>query len=164
MIRDSEGSEYRDWLTSIARIAFEHNPYPQIPIDFNELNNVIELGNCAHVAMSPDYEPWVRAQSTAYFFAQSYDIEFSAAIEKRCGVYILYNETDILYVGQSKNVKSRVSSHNHIPFTEYIVAYTSEENLIPLEAIAIGFLRPMMNFSRSDRYRPIVSEVSRCRE
>ncbi len=164
MIRNSEGAEYRDWLRSVAKIAFDHNPFPEIPVEFNELNDVIELGNCAHVARSCEYEPWARAYSALIFAGYYENCDPCHELENCPGVYVLYNETDILYVGQSRHVKRRVANHTHVPHSDRLVLYTTDDNLIAYEAIAIGLLRPVMNYGRSDKYKPSISEVSRCHE
>ena len=127
------------------------------------MNVVLDLGQSALIATTSAESPRSRVNAMATFLCVKNDVVISQAITSNSGVYVLYDEVDVLYVGQSENVKKRISSHTNIPFTEWLVAYTEIHNLIAIEALSIGMLRPLLNHKNSQRYEPITGE-SICHE
>lgn len=67
-----------------------------------------------------------------------------------CGVYLLVedkdNESEIVYIGQSKNCLSRVLQHtNDKMFTRWLYIRQDESEIESLEAIFIAAIRPKYN-------------------
>ncbi len=74
--------------------------------------------------------------------------EISAASlswEKTCGVYFLLDGSDVVYVGQSKNVFSRIAEHRDKRFDRYAYVPCEEVSLDTLESFYIYMLRPKLN-------------------
>ena len=62
------------------------------------------------------------------------------------GVYFLIRGNEIVYVGQSENVLSRLSDHyGHIKFTRYAFVPAEKKHLDLVESLYIHFLRPRHN-------------------
>ncbi len=158
------GYNQLDWLTTVVRETIKNNPYPEIKVTHAELDHAASIGSYAAVAMSPRYAPWVRAESVASLLTKDTDLDVTASFYDEPGVYILFDDHNVLYVGQSHKVKSRVTSHKNVPFTNAVVIYCQECDLIAFEALALGMLRPVLNFRRSTRYQPTISEPSKCHE
>lgn len=123
-----------------------------------------EVGDCILTATCARRKPGDRVNAICTFFCIDNDVVISDCMNASAGVYILYTETDVLYVGQSENVKSRVANHRHIEFTEALVIYTEPANLIAIEAIAIGVLKPTQNHKNSARYEPTSARSYTCQE
>lgn len=123
-----------------------------------------ELGLNALVASSATETPIARVNAMASFLCARNDVFITDRIQKSPGVYMLYDENNVLYVGQSENVEIRIRSHTNISFAGVLVAYTEPHNLLAVEAMAIGLLRPIFNHKTSARYEPITCEVTQCQE
>lgn len=67
--------------------------------------------------------------------------------DKLTGVYFLIDGDEIVYVGQSRDVVSRVSFHmkNLVPFDRYFYIHCPEGALDVLESIYIHILSPSLN-------------------
>ncbi len=62
-----------------------------------------------------------------------------------CGVYILYNHDQMLYVGKSKNVHRRIQEHQDKPFTHFKIIECSDEDYSALERLLIESYFPSFN-------------------
>lgn len=125
---------------------------------------VRDLGTSFLAAISPEKLPVDRVYAMGLFLCIKNDVLISDRIIRSSGVYMLYDETDVLYVGQSENVKVRIHHHSSIKFTGALIAYTQSQDLLAIEAMAIGILRPTLNHKQSTRYSPIVREDCICHE
>jgi hypothetical protein len=70
--------------------------------------------------------------------------------EKTAGIYVIYKDEICLYVGQSKNIASRLATHLSGKYKgcSKILVFTiedSSDNLIPLEKFVIQKLKPIEN-------------------
>ncbi|EET8237114.1 hypothetical protein FC219_002277 [Escherichia coli] len=66
------------------------------------------------------------------------------------GVYFLLDGDDVVYVGQSRNVYSRISSHPAKNFNRYAFVPCAVEALDKLESLYIHLLRPKLNGRKPD--------------
>lgn len=66
------------------------------------------------------------------------------------GVYFLLDGDDVVYVGQSQNVYSRISSHPAKNFNRYAFVACAVEALDKLESLYIHLLRPKLNGRKPD--------------
>ena len=64
--------------------------------------------------------------------------------KKTSGVYFLFLANELIYVGQSKNLHSRVADHN-IQFDEFSFVAVPTDKLDAVEAFFIDRLRPRLN-------------------
>jgi len=63
-----------------------------------------------------------------------------------CGVYYLFDGADVLYIGSSLDIGSRISAHRrNIDFAGYFVDECRPEQLIELEVKAIQEFKPLLN-------------------
>lgn len=73
-------------------------------------------------------------------------ISGAAHYQRPCGIYFLIIGAEIVYVGQSKNVVSRLDSHYaRFKFTRYAFAPFPERHLDLVESLYIHLLRPRFN-------------------
>ena len=74
---------------------------------------------------------------------------------KLSGVYLLFDHDELVYVGQSKNILSRVGSHaarNDKDFTQFVVLQPDDpEDRFALESFLIKLLQPKYNSERTRR-------------
>ena len=80
------------------------------------------------------------------------------AFPKVIGIYFLIKGTDIVYVGQSADVYTRVSQHGRDAFKlfdKFVVLESKPEYLADLEAHYIYKFRPPLNISlpNTERYK-----------
>ncbi len=61
------------------------------------------------------------------------------------GVYFLVSKNEIIYVGQSVNVFSRISQHKDKKFDRYVFIPCAVDALDKLESLYIHYLQPRMN-------------------
>ena len=62
------------------------------------------------------------------------------------GIYFLIKGNEVVYVGQSVNVISRISDHySNIKFTRYAFVPAEKKHLDLMESLYIHFLRPKFN-------------------
>lgn len=66
------------------------------------------------------------------------------------GVYFLLDGNDVVYVGQSKNVYTRISEHADKQFDRYAFVPCPVESLDVLESLYIHCLRPRLNGTQRD--------------
>ncbi|HCR1527294.1 GIY-YIG nuclease family protein [Morganella morganii] len=66
------------------------------------------------------------------------------------GIYFLLDGDDVVYVGQSRNVYSRISSHPAKNFNRYAFVPCAVEALDKLESLYIHLLRPKLNGRKPD--------------
>ncbi len=66
------------------------------------------------------------------------------------GIYFLLDGDDVVYVGQSRNVYSRISSHPVKNFNRYAFVPCAVESLDKLESLYIHLLRPKLNGRKPD--------------
>lgn len=71
-----------------------------------------------------------------------------------CGVYILFTDDKVTYVGQSKNVLSRIAAHSikGRVFTSYFVIPCLQDELDKLEQHYIKLLEPPENRTVNPKY------------
>jgi hypothetical protein len=73
-------------------------------------------------------------------------VERSAPYEMPCGIYFLIIGEEIVYVGQSINVMSRMDEHaRRFKFKRYAFAPFPREHLDLVESLYIHLLRPRLN-------------------
>jgi hypothetical protein len=65
----------------------------------------------------------------------------------RAGVYLLFRDGDVVYVGQSKDVHERVDTHRRV-FDHAFISYVPHGLLLIYEAVLIRAFRPKFNKSR----------------
>jgi excinuclease UvrABC nuclease subunit len=74
-------------------------------------------------------------------------IQRGAGVPMQCGVYVLWKESQLLYVGSSLNVQNRIAQHvwaGKIPFTGYSVVEVNDERiLLMLEAIENAYIEAL---------------------
>ena len=62
-----------------------------------------------------------------------------------CGVYFLFCGEELIYVGQSVDVLSRLTNHRNKGFDRYSVILCEPEELTDLEAAYILLFKPRLN-------------------
>jgi hypothetical protein len=71
---------------------------------------------------------------------------------KRCGVYFLVNDDEIVYVGQSINIHQRIGEHEKTKiFTTFTYVECSYEELNKIEARYIDMFKPKYNYNSLGR-------------
>jgi hypothetical protein len=71
--------------------------------------------------------------------------------KRACGIYFLVQDTEVIYVGQSVNIYSRISQHMDKRFDRYAFVPCEAELLDKLESLYIHTLRPKLNGNYSDK-------------
>jgi hypothetical protein len=67
---------------------------------------------------------------------------------KRCGVYFLIHDDEIVYVGQSINIHQRIGEHEKTKiFTTFTYVECSYEELNKIEARYIDMFKPKYNYN-----------------
>lgn len=84
-------------------------------------------------------------------------IEVAIPWTRQIGIYFLINTNKIVYVGQSKDIFSRISQHKDKNFTDFVYINCLENQLDKLESIYIHFLQPVCNgfASRKEKIAPL---------
>jgi hypothetical protein len=78
-------------------------------------------------------------------------VKFSRSWSEEVGVYFLIDNNEVVYVGQSVNIFSRISQHKiDKKFDKYAFVPCSKESLDKLESLYIHFLRPRLNGRHKD--------------
>lgn len=77
---------------------------------------------------------------------------------RACGVYFLVQGTEVVYVGQSVNIYSRISQHTDKRFDKYAFVPCEAALLDKLESLYIHTLRPKLNgnYSAKEKAAPIM--------
>jgi hypothetical protein len=77
--------------------------------------------------------------------------------EKSSGVYFLVQDQEVVYVGQSVNVYSRIAQHVDKKFDKYAFVPCEAELLDRLESLYIHTLKPRFNgnFNKQEKSAPI---------
>ena len=73
--------------------------------------------------------------------------------EKSSGVYFLLHDDEIVYVGQSVHIYSRIAGHADKKFNRYAYIPCPPEALDVLESLYIHLLRPALNGERCDGFK-----------
>lgn len=86
-----------------------------------------------------------------------------ADIPEKSGGYALYHDGVCVYVGQSKKLRSRLTSHWYSKRLFNCIRYwrTPADNLINLEALLIEVLVPKLNVKRYQPIRETITESDR---
>jgi hypothetical protein len=76
-----------------------------------------------------------------------------AGIKRRiCGVYFLIKDCEVIYVGQSVNIHSRIDEHDRVKdFDTFTYIECEKENLSYLEARYISKFKPKLNYDSNGR-------------
>lgn len=76
-----------------------------------------------------------------------------AGIKRRiCGVYFLIKDCEVIYVGQSVNIHSRIDEHDRVKdFDTFTYIECEKENLSLLEARYISKFKPKLNYDSKGR-------------
>jgi predicted DNA-binding transcriptional regulator AlpA len=74
-----------------------------------------------------------------------YGMNITEPMQATSGVYLLFEKGDLLYVGQSTNVYSRVPQHRDKPYDKVLFLPCSIEVLDVVESALIAALRPRLN-------------------
>lgn len=98
---------------------------------------------------------WIRKHQAHLLVDESHIVANATKLEPLCGVYFLVGHSNqegdfkrpcIVYVGQSRDIATRILSHrSRIPFWAYSVIECEEEHLDLLEAIYIQVYKPQFN-------------------
>ena len=94
------------------------------------------------------------ALEAVYRFIDGNTIDITKHASATCGIYFLKFEGQIVYVGQSKSVYSRVSTHKTArikKFDQIIFMPCEQKNLNDFEGFFINLLRPKYNGGIMDR-------------
>jgi len=75
--------------------------------------------------------------------------------QKFTGVYFLISNNKIIYVGQSVNIYSRISSHTHKNFDSFTVLPCPKEHLDVLESLYIHMFNPPLNGHEKNNCAPL---------
>ena len=75
---------------------------------------------------------------------------YSLPWKKSSGVYFLLEGNEIVYVGQSTHVYSRIAQHNDKTFDRYAFIPCPPDKLDRLESLYIHYLRPRLNGNTSN--------------
>lgn len=77
--------------------------------------------------------------------------------QRSCGVYFLVQGQEVVYVGQSVNIYSRISQHSDKKFDKYAFVPCEAELLDKLESLYIHTLKPRLNgnVSNQEKSAPI---------
>jgi len=73
-------------------------------------------------------------------------------MERLCGVYFLIDGDEIVYVGQSTNIHSRIAQHNDKKFDKFTFVECEQSALNMVESIFIHTYRPKLNLVRVAGY------------
>ncbi|EGA2709566.1 TPA: GIY-YIG nuclease family protein [Klebsiella pneumoniae] len=93
----------------------------------------------------------VSAELTGKTLLMPHEIAATALPWKHAtGVYFLLDGDEVVYVGQSLNVYSRISSHPVNNFNRYAFVPCAVEALDKLESLYIHLLRPKLNGRKPD--------------
>lgn len=68
-----------------------------------------------------------------------------------CGVYVLYDHDEIVYIGKSKNVHRRILEHRDKEFTHFKIIEVDSDNYSKLERILIEEFFPVYNTDNETR-------------
>lgn len=81
------------------------------------------------------------------------EILVMAGIKRRiCGVYFLIKDCEVIYVGQSVNIHSRIDEHDRVKdFDTFTYIECEKENLSYLEARYISKFKPKLNYDSKGR-------------
>lgn len=81
------------------------------------------------------------------------EILFLAGISKRkCGVYFLIKDEEIIYVGQSVNIEARIHQHRSTKsFDRFTYIECNSEDLNKIETMYINKLKPKLNYNSLGR-------------
>lgn len=110
-------------------------------------------GVCYYIASSSEFRPKDRVVSLCELLPGDHDVEFGRDnLWPNAGVYVFYDDVDVVYIGQTLNAKKRVSSHSAFSHINVGVFYMEERFLLSAEALAIGIATPVANFDGSDKY------------
>lgn len=85
-------------------------------------------------------------------------VDSSVPFKKLCGVYFIISEGQIIYIGQSVDILSRIGLHeNHWKFDAYSIVECAKENLDLLESLYIHLFNPPLNGKGSDgnKFAPV---------
>lgn len=93
-----------------------------------------------------------------YFYDNNDRINLSTDVKSICGVYVLFDkDLEVLYVGESQNVRRRIVNHisknntnSAVPVGKKICYYMSVEcvdkiEMIMVESIFINYMKPKFN-------------------
>ena len=69
----------------------------------------------------------------------------SAPFIKRCGIYFLVKDDEIIYIGQSINIPARLAQHVNKHFDRVFVLECSQSELNTVERIYLNHFRPRLN-------------------
>ena len=72
-------------------------------------------------------------------------VEQSTSWEKLSGVYFLIDGDEVVYVGQSLNIFSRINNHKDKKFDRYAYVNCDPNVMDRLESLYIHFLKPKLN-------------------
>ena len=84
-------------------------------------------------------------------------IQHALPWKKSSGVYFLVHDNEIVYVGQSVHIYSRIAQHQDKTFDRYAFVPCKEELLDVLESLYIHVLKPKLNgnYNEKEKSAPI---------
>lgn len=108
-----------------------------------------------YIASCRDFSPLDRVNSLGRLMPGHLEVYFERkAILPNCGVYVLFDDFEIVYVGQTTNMKYRVRSHSRFSDLYVGAFYMEEGELLCAESLAIGVTNPLANFDGNSKYNP----------
>jgi hypothetical protein len=72
-------------------------------------------------------------------------VKASISWQQLIGVYFLIDKDEVVYVGQSVNIYSRIGQHSYKKFDRYAFIPCEASSLNTLESLYIHFLQPKLN-------------------
>lgn len=75
------------------------------------------------------------------------------------GVYFLFNNSELVYVGQSENIVKRIHEHTDKLFTHYSHIKCSKKELLVLEKKYIQTYNPVYNINLKNKTLEISAEI-----
>lgn len=118
-------------------------------------SEAIVAGIHYYIASCRDFSPLDRVNSLGRLMPGHLEVYFERkAILPNCGVYVFFDDFEIIYIGQTTNVKYRVRSHSRFSDLYIGVFYMEESELLCAESLAIGVINPLANFDGNSKYDP----------
>lgn len=124
-----------------------------LPIDHVYAYAAAMRGANYEIAASRRFQPIDRIEAIAHVL--DYEAEFfyeKSEVENLPGLYFICDEDEVLYIGQSLEMKRRLTSHSQFAMDYVGVIYMEPHELRAAECLAIGLMRPAANFRNDPRY------------
>jgi len=67
-------------------------------------------------------------------------------IKNKSGVYFLFKDDELVYIGSSRVLKNRLKNHNKSKYNKFGIIYLDENDRFALEYLYIRLYKPPLNF------------------